>query len=422
MPRKRKGELPSGNIRRQVYIGMQQKIDKSGNPIFNDDGSKKMVRKYRSITAANSYDADEIKLNMIQTLPEVRPLLEMTLKEAIEKYINSSDKVLSPTTLNGYKVIMNFGFQSIIDTKITLITNEMLRIAVNEEAKRMTQGKKPHPISPKTVANEFGLIASVLKFYRPSLNLAVKLPAKEKKQNELSTPDVIFKIVKGSPIELPVLLAMWLSFSLSEIMGLSKSESLSSDGNFIMINQVVVTVNGNQHKKSAAKQYTRHRMHRIPLYIKELIAKLETDKFVTITAGAVSHRFMRLIQKSDVPYMTFHDLRHVSASVMKYLNVPDKYAQERGGWKTDAVMKDTYMQTFTSARIEVDDTIDTYYENLLFNSSINENQKRYAAWLLLLGLDDNEDEKKNFERFESLTFKLEKNLLKSMIFQALETN
>lgn len=67
--------------------------------------------------------------------------------------------------------------------------------------------------------------------------------------------------------------------------------------------------------------------------------------------------------------MTFHDLRHVNASVMNLLNIPDKYAQERGGWKTDAVMKGTYMQTFTRARVEVNDTIDNYFESLLFGTS-----------------------------------------------------
>ena len=43
----------------------------------------------------------------------------------------------------------------------------------------------------------------------------------------------------------------------------------------------------------------------------------------------------------------------------------DKYAQERGGWKTDTIMKSVYQQTFSSERIKVDDTIDAYFENIL---------------------------------------------------------
>ena len=67
---------------------------------------------------------------------------------------------------------------------------------------------------------------------------------------------------------------------------------------------------------------------------------------------------------NGIPYMTFHDLRHVNASVMNMLHIPDKYAQEHGGWSSDYVMKDTYMQTFSKERIKVDDTIDSYFEEI----------------------------------------------------------
>ena len=61
--------------------------------------------------------------------------------------------------------------------------------------------------------------------------------------------------------------------------------------------------------------------------------------------------------------MTFHDLRHVNASVMALLRIPDKYAQERGGWKSDKVMKKVYQQTFSDERERVDDVIDQYFED-----------------------------------------------------------
>ena len=47
----------------------------------------------------------------------------------------------------------------------------------------------------------------------------------------------------------------------------------------------------------------------------------------------------KTVRKNNLPHMSFHDLRHVNASVMALLKIPDKYAMERGGWKTDSVMK-----------------------------------------------------------------------------------
>ncbi len=62
--------------------------------------------------------------------------------------------------------------------------------------------------------------------------------------------------------------------------------------------------------------------------------------------------------------MSFHDLRHMNASVMAMLQIPEKYALERGGWKTDAVMKNVYTHTFSKERKKVDGIIDSYFETM----------------------------------------------------------
>ncbi len=60
--------------------------------------------------------------------------------------------------------------------------------------------------------------------------------------------------------------------------------------------------------------------------------------------------------------MSFHNLRHINTSVMAMLNISEKYAQERGGWKTPFVMKNVSMHTFSKERIAVDDKIDNFFE------------------------------------------------------------
>ena len=52
MARKKKGQLPSGNIRRQIYNGMKQKHDKDGKPVFDEEGKPVMIRDYISVTNA----------------------------------------------------------------------------------------------------------------------------------------------------------------------------------------------------------------------------------------------------------------------------------------------------------------------------------------------------------------------------------
>lgn len=117
-------------------------------------------------------------------------------------------------------------------------------------------------------------------------------------------------------------------------------------------------------RKNQAKEPTRKRKHKIPHYIQELIDKTDpgVDELVPMSGHAIYMRWTRLLQKNDLPHMSFHDLRHVNASVMALLRIPDKYAQERGGWKTDKVMKKVYMQTFSEERERVDSLIDSYFE------------------------------------------------------------
>lgn len=397
MAKKRIGELPSGSIRKKVYSHSEPCFDKHGKPIIDEKTGKPKVKKiYISITGSSAAEVNrkisEYKLNKnTQKKPD-----DMTLYEAIDKYISTSDAVLSPSTISGYRIIQRNAFKSIINLKLSQIDKETLKEAVNIEAKRITKKRKT-PISPKTVCNEYGLIEAVLNTYAPNIETNVTLPQKTITQNEISTPDVIFQMIKGTNVELPALLAMWLSFTASEIIGLRKSKSISSDGNYITIKDVIVTdENGKQVVKNKGKQPLRHRTLRIPPYIKELIDQVPTDQLVPVTVPTLSKRWSRLVARSGIPKMTFHDLRHVNASVMALLMIPDKYAQDRGGWKSDSIMKSVYQQSFSSERGIIDQQIDDYMTNKLFGKSETVFNKKYKCWLELF---EKKDSKKNKDLF-----------------------
>jgi integrase len=400
MARKKKGELPSGSIRRQIYNGMKQKVDKQGNPVFDETGKPVMVRDYISVTASSTTEVNLVKAEIKAGKKNTKPA-DMTLYEAIDKYITSSDALLSPSTIRGYRTIQHNAFKLLMNQKLADINNEMLRDAVNAECKRTTGKNTKKPLSSKTIINEYGLISAVLNMYAPNIDRSVTLPQQEHNQHELSDPDVIYNVVKGTEIELPVLLAIWLSFTASEILGLTKSKSISSDGNYITIKEVLVKdEHNNTVVKNKGKRTTRDRTLRIPWYIKELIDQVETDRLVTISGTALSKRFDRMIKKAKLPHMTFHDLRHVNASVMTILRIPDKYAQERGGWKSDSIMKSVYQQTFSSERAAVDERIDDYLSTVLFaTESDRKRQKKYSCWLILFDLEDSQENQKKFDAF-----------------------
>lgn len=402
MAKKKIGELPSGNVRKKIYDHSELCFDEQGKPIIDPKTGKQRKKKiYTSITASSTTEANRIKAQIQANKKSLQKPSAMTLYEAIDKYISSSDALLSPSTIRGYRTIQRNAFKSIMSCKLSTLTNEQLRDAVNLECKRTTGTKNPKPLSSKTVINEYGLISAVLNTYAPTLNVSVKLPQIEHNQHDISTPDVIFQIVKGTDIELPVMLAMWLSFTESEILGLTKSKSISPDGSHITIKEVLVKNEHNQSViKNKGKQPTRDRTLQIPDYIKHLIDQVETDQLVTLSGTALSKRFDRLIKKAGIPHMTFHDLRHVNASIMTLLNIPDKYAQERGGWKSDHIMKSRYMQAFSAERAMVDAQIDSYMQDKLFkNAAERRYDHKYQCWLELFDLKNTAENQNNFLQF-----------------------
>ncbi|MBQ2580822.1 MAG: tyrosine-type recombinase/integrase, partial [Ruminococcus sp.] len=90
----------------------------------------------------------------------------------------------------------------------------------------------------------------------------------------------------------------------------------------------------------------------------------DTDQILQITPRALYGRFKRRVEKYGID-MTFHDLRHLNASVMLMLGIPDKYAMERGGWATDNILKSVYQQTFSAERLKVDAKIDDYFNSIV---------------------------------------------------------
>lgn len=68
-----------------------------------------------------------------------------------------------------------------------------------------------------------------------------------------------------------------------------------------------------------------------------------------------------MCDKYGLKHYRFHDLRHVQASVMLMLNVPDKYAMERMGHASTNMLKNVYQHTMKSKSEEVADKVDQYF-------------------------------------------------------------
>lgn len=305
---------------------------------------------------------------------------DITVAQAIDKYIESrrAGNKISDRTVAQYEYIKEQRFQSIMQMKISKVTKDVLQDAVDTELAKPS--RKGGTVKTKTVKDAFNLVAAAIRKFNKQIETDVDFPETQRTFKFLPEPQDIFKAVKGTDVELPVLLAMWLSLSMSEIRGLTKSKSIH-DGKLYIV-ETVVDINNVPTRKAGGKEENRPRALTVPAYIQNLIDAVDGDIIEPRSGHAVYMRFQKVLEKAGMQPMPFHDLRHVNASVMADLGIPTAVAQERGGWKTDTTMKRVYTQVFDQSRIDADNKMDEYFnamtsepKNQNVNENVNENIK-----------------------------------------------
>lgn len=302
-------------------------------------------------------EASAIKHGLKQ--PE-KTSVNMTLAEAYASYIDAREGALSPSTVAGYENLKRNTFQILMPLKLRDITSEQIQREVSSMAK---SGK-----SPKYISNAHGLLSSVLDVYNPDARYNVRLPAKKKPNLEkLEDVDIagVLAAFRGSPVELPVLMALWLGMRKSEILG-AEFGDIKGDRMHIC-RAVVINKNNEAVVKDSAKSYAGDRWVDIPPYIMGLIRAEGRDsgRIVTFSGAAVYKRFVQGMERAGLPRCSFHDLRHANAAVMVRLGVDSKYAQERNGWATDEMYKQVYAYIMSDQMEAVSDQMNDYFGNKL---------------------------------------------------------
>jgi len=351
-------KLKSGNWNVQVYD-------------YTDAEGKRHCQSFTAETKAEA-ELMAAQFNKAKKLAgKKRRKADMTVGDAIDRYIELSECALSPTTVARYRKIRLYAFPGLMKEKIARLSDEDMQEAINAETQRISE-KTGKQVSIKTVVNEWGLVASAAKRIC-GISYDIRLPKRQRGiKTELPDPALLARILKGTDSELPCLLAMWLSFSMSEVRGLKCSDL---QGDILTINRVKVDVDGYPEIKNNAKVDTRKRSHRLPPYLLNMIISSEPyqeylrtgedDFLFQDSEDAIRKRLQRLCEANGIKGMTFHKLRHINASVMLMLNIPDKYAMERGGWKTPHVMHEVYQHTFSAERQNVDAVINSFFEDII---------------------------------------------------------
>lgn len=305
-------KTPSGKYKVRVYD-------------YTDENKKKH---YKAFTADTKKEAELMALSYQHNANETN----LTFYEALKSYIDSRESVIAPSTLREYRRSLENDFDMIKDKNIEKITQEDVQRLINEHAKT----KKP-----KTVKNIHGLISSTFRMYRPSFKLHTTLPQKDVNNAYIPTDDDIRKIMDiakdDRDMYIAILLAAFGPMRRSEICGLKDTDI---KGNIAHVKRAVVnSEHGYVEKKT--KSAAGDRLIPLPDFVIDEIKGIKGN-IINLKPNQVSDRFIDIVNESGLEHFTFHSLRHYCASILHTMGVPDVYIMERGGWNSDAVLKQIY--------------------------------------------------------------------------------
>lgn len=343
--------LPSGSWRALVFIGT---------------GPDKK-RKYKSFTASTKKEAEYLAAEYMMAKTAKNEPLGITLGEAYDRYINSKDAVLSPATIREYKMTRKRSLQGLMELPLSGITQEKIQSEINAET-------RTH--SWKTIRDMHGLLSAVLNAYYPDFKLHTTLPKRRKQEIYVPSDSEIKYLVasiKGDVLEAPVLLAAFASLRRSEICAL---DILDSQKNAIHVNKAMVQDENRSWVVKAPKTTSGDRWITIPQFVTEALLReqKEDDRFTELNPNQITKRFNSKLNALGIQHFRFHDLRHYNASIMLAMGVPDKYAQERGGWGSGAVMKRVYQHLVDRKKEEVENTLNSHFESLMQHEMQHENK------------------------------------------------
>lgn len=288
---------------------------------------------------------------------------DLTLRQAIDLYIESRTNVLSPSTIVGYKSIQKNTFRSVMDKKLS-DTVDMWQDLINIESERL---------SAKTVKNAWGLVHRVLtvnKIKPPEVNLPQVILA----EHEFFEPEEVLKFIecaKGNDYELVYLLGLH-GLRCSEIYALDVKKHVRN-GVIRVRGAMVRGIDENGKAEFKKKDTNKNASSRrdVPIIIPrvtELVSasgkKAKDPQAVLSTHPDSARKYLRKIcEENGLPYVGLHGLRHSFASLCYHLGISEAEIMRMGGWSDPGVLRKIYTHIVNKDKLASENKLKTFFSS-----------------------------------------------------------
>lgn len=339
-------QLPSGSWRVLLYVG----TDPNGK------------RQYESFTAPTKAEAELLasrrKVEIEHGVTVERAPAEMTVGEAIDRYIDDRSAVLAPKTVREYKTMRRNYFQNIMTVRIRQLDNGKLQREINREAARL---------SPKTIRNFMGLLNPSIHAICEDKKLSYNLPMQQKHEKEIPTDEVFYKILdeaRGKSVYLPIIISATCGLRRGEISALDLNRDVNYEKNTITVNKDMTENDHGQWVIGTPKTTASYRTVEAPAWVVDELRAARDRGDNIPNPVAITDGFGRIQRKLGIN-STFHSLRHYYCSMLLKLGVPDLYAIRRTGHSTTNMLKTVYQHIMSDRDREISETINQHFEGMV---------------------------------------------------------
>lgn len=295
---------------------------------------------YRAFTAPLKAEAEQMASNFSGSADRAARC-DLTVNEAIRRYIDAKAAVLSASTVRGYNGLLRNYYSAIGTRRIQRLTSQDVQTWIAD-----LSGK----VSAKTIQNIYGLFTAAVGFFLPDKRFAgIKLPAKKKRRPVAPSDAQVQALYRAASPNLKRAIALeaFTSMRRSEACALTYGDI--TDG-VAHIHKAMVRGDDGWIIKPTPKTSDSDRFVRIPEQVLKLIGTgAPDDRVVPITPDSVTELFGALRDKLGID-CRYHDLRHYYASIAAVLQIPQPFIESFGGWRPGStVLKSTYQNTIEPA-------------------------------------------------------------------------
>lgn len=315
------------------------------------------VKKYVSFTGTKK----EVELKAAQfsnSIDKVAPL-DITLKQAVELYIEDNENDLSPSTVEGYLKDLR-GMASLHNAKIRTLNSHILKLWVNEQRDR--------GLAAKTIRNRYSLIKKALKYNHIDVaQFDVKLPKVKKFKAYSPEMDDIARLYEAASYKMKICISLAARHSLrrGELAALKYKDL---DGNKLHIHSDIVHTRHNTwYHKPEPKTPDSDRVIILSPEEVRLIGRGFPEQYIIgLAPSSIGTNFYNLKCRLGLQHIRLHDMRVFFASASAAAGIPETYVAKQGGWKEGSkAMHDHYMKPIASMEekfyTEYNDKMDEFF-------------------------------------------------------------